>query len=134
VLRIPDNIPLDAAAPLLCAGTTGYSPVRHWKAGPGTKVAVVGRAASATWRSNWRAPWGRRPPCCPSRSRVPARVSLLMRRISYAGSPIGGVRETQEVLDCCAEHGIAAQIDTIRAEQIDEAYEQVVDPTCATAS
>ncbi len=39
---IPDNLPLDAAAPLLCAGITMYSPLRHWKAGPGTKVAIVG--------------------------------------------------------------------------------------------
>jgi uncharacterized zinc-type alcohol dehydrogenase-like protein len=42
VLRIPDEIPLDAAAPLLCAGVTLFSPLRHWKAGPGTRVAVIG--------------------------------------------------------------------------------------------
>ena len=42
VLRIPDSLPLDAAAPLLCAGITLYSPLRHWNAGPGTRVAVVG--------------------------------------------------------------------------------------------
>ena len=42
VLRIPDSIPLDAAAPLLCAGVTLYSPLRHWNAGPGKSVAVIG--------------------------------------------------------------------------------------------
>lgn len=42
VLSIPENLPLDAAAPLLCAGITLYSPLRHWKAGPGKKVAIVG--------------------------------------------------------------------------------------------
>ena len=42
VLRIPDNLPLDGAAPLLCAGITLYSPLKHWKAGPGKKVAIVG--------------------------------------------------------------------------------------------
>src|SRR6202046_1085822 len=42
VLKIPDSIPLDAAAPLLCAGITLYSPLRHWKAGPGTRVAIIG--------------------------------------------------------------------------------------------
>ena len=43
VLRIPDSLPLDAAAPLLCAGITTYSPLRHWQIGPGSQVAVVGR-------------------------------------------------------------------------------------------
>ena len=42
VLRMPDNLPLDACAPLLCAGITLYSPLKHWQAGPGKKVAIVG--------------------------------------------------------------------------------------------
>ena len=42
VLRIPDNLPMDRAAPLLCAGITMYSPLIHWKAGPGKKVGIVG--------------------------------------------------------------------------------------------
>jgi uncharacterized zinc-type alcohol dehydrogenase-like protein len=42
VLRIPDNLPLDSAAPLMCAGITLYSPLMHWKAGPGKKVAIIG--------------------------------------------------------------------------------------------
>lgn len=42
VLRIPDSLPLHEAAPLLCAGITTYTPLRHWKAGPGSKVAIVG--------------------------------------------------------------------------------------------
>ena len=42
VLRMPENLPLDACAPLLCAGITLYSPLKHWQAGPGKKVAIVG--------------------------------------------------------------------------------------------
>ena len=52
--------------------------------------------------------------------------SLLMRRISFSGSTIGGIRETQEMLDFCAEHGIAALIQTIGVEQVNEAYERVL--------
>lgn len=64
VVTIPDSIPLDAAAPLLCAGITTYSPLKHWKVGPGSKVAVIGLAAWAIWPSNRRRPWGRRSPSC----------------------------------------------------------------------
>jgi uncharacterized zinc-type alcohol dehydrogenase-like protein len=52
--------------------------------------------------------------------------SLLQRRISFAGSTIGGIRETQEMLDFCAEHGIAAVIETIGVEQVNAAYERVL--------
>jgi uncharacterized zinc-type alcohol dehydrogenase-like protein len=67
VLRIPDGSTLDAAAPLLCAGITTYSPLRHWGAGPGKKVAVVGSAAWATWPSRSRTRWAPRSPSCRSR-------------------------------------------------------------------
>jgi uncharacterized zinc-type alcohol dehydrogenase-like protein len=49
VLRVPESIPYEAAAPLLCAGITTYSPLRHWNAGEGSRVASSGWAASATW-------------------------------------------------------------------------------------
>ena len=191
VLRIPDGIALDVAAPLLCAGITVYSPLRHWKTGPGTRVAVVGlgglghmavQLASAMGaevtvlsQSLKKREDGLRlgaahytatsDPDTFSRLAasfdliintvsasidvdaylsllavdgtmvnvgIPERplslnaFSLLMRRVSYAGSNIGGIRETQEMLNFCAEHGIAALIETIGAEQINEAYERVV--------
>ncbi|WP_369259521.1 NAD(P)-dependent alcohol dehydrogenase [Geodermatophilus amargosae] len=191
VLRIPAGIPLDAAAPLLCAGITVYSPLRHWRTGPGTRVAVVGlgglghmavQLASAMGaevtvlsQSLAKQEDGLRlgatrylatsDPDTFSRlaasfdlvvNTVSASIdldahlslldvdgtmvnvgipehplslnafSLLVRRISYAGSNIGGIRETQEMLDFCAAHGIAAVVETIGAEQVDEAFDRVV--------
>ena len=52
--------------------------------------------------------------------------SLLMQRRSYAGSPIGGIEETQQMLDFCAEHGIGAEIEIIPADPINEAHDRVV--------
>ena len=60
VLRIPDSLPLDAAAPLLCAGITLYSPLRHWNAGPGTRVAVVGLGGLGHMGSSSPTRWARR--------------------------------------------------------------------------
>jgi uncharacterized zinc-type alcohol dehydrogenase-like protein len=191
VLRIPDGIALDAAAPLLCAGITVYSPLRHWNAGPGKKVAVVGMGGlghmavkiahalgaevtvlsqslrkkddglklgadhfhatsdPATFQElagsfdlivntvsanldldaflgllkldgamvNVGAPEN------PSSFNV---FSLLVARRTLAGSAIGGIRETQEMLDFCAEHGLGAEIELINADQINEAYERVL--------
>jgi uncharacterized zinc-type alcohol dehydrogenase-like protein len=191
VVRIPDGLDPAAAAPLLCAGITTYSPLRHWGAGPGKKVAVVGlgglghlgvkiakamgvevtvlsqtlskkddgfrlgaddyRATSdpATFTelagsfdlvlNTISAPID-----------VDAYLSLLAfngalvnlgavaeplsvnifslfaNRRSYAGSQFGGIRETQEMLDFCAEHGITADIELIGAEQINEAFDRVL--------
>ncbi|MCU1594880.1 MAG: Zn-dependent alcohol dehydrogenase [Frankiales bacterium] len=191
VLRIPDDLSLDVAAPLLCAGITMYSPLRHWKAGPGKRVAVVGMGGlghlgvkiahalgaevtvlsqslskqedglafgadhyfatsdSVTFKQlrnhfdlilntvsatlpmarflgmlrlngtmvNVGAP--------PEPLEVPAFALMSMRR-SWAGSGIGGIAETQEMLDFCAEHGIGAEIETISGEQIDDAWDRVV--------
>lgn len=191
VLRIPDALPLDAAAPLLCAGITTYSPLRHWKAGPGTRLGVVGlgglghmavqfghamgadvtlfsrtldkeeealalgadRVVATAEEGALKAEFdkydlvintvsaslpinrylrlldvdgvfvnvGAPPEPMPVQA-----FSLLGNRRSLAGSPIGGIRETQEMLDFCAEHGITAQIETISAAQIHEAYDRVV--------
>jgi alcohol dehydrogenase (NADP+) len=191
VLRIPDGLELDVAAPLLCAGITTYSPLRHWNAGPGTQVAVVGLgglghmavklakamgadvtvisqtlnkrdAGLALGASEYYAtsdettfktlagrfdliintvsaplPAGRflsmlktngsmvnvgAPP-----EPMPVQVfSLILQRRSFAGSSIGGIQETQEMLDFCAEHGIAADIELISADQINEAWERVL--------
>ncbi|GAA3215934.1 NAD(P)-dependent alcohol dehydrogenase [Microbacterium terregens] len=191
VLHIPDAIPLDTAAPLLCAGITTYSPLRHWGAGPGTRVAVIGlgglghmavqiahamgahvtvlsrslakqdegRALGAdeyyatedpealtslrgrfdliintvsaeipvdrflaTLRLNGALVFVGLPET-PQQFRV---FSLTGARRSIAGSNIGGIRETQEMLDFCAEHGIASVIETISADEVTAAYERVV--------
>ncbi|AVL96027.1 MULTISPECIES: NAD(P)-dependent alcohol dehydrogenase [Microbacterium] len=191
VLRIPDALPLDAAAPLLCAGITTYSPLRHWKVGPGMRVAVVGLGGlghmgvqiahalgaevtvlSQTLakqddglrlgadhyfatgdRETFRELRGSFDVILNTVSAVidlrsylglldvdgtivcvgaPAEAlalnagSLIAGRRSIAGSNIGGIRETQEMLDFCAEHGITAQIEVIPASAINEAYERVL--------
>ncbi|ANY25417.1 NAD(P)-dependent alcohol dehydrogenase [Gordonia terrae] len=191
VLRIPDGIALDEAAPLLCAGITLYSPLRHWGAGPGKKVAIVGlgglghvgvKIAHAlgaevtvlsqslkkmedglrlgadhyhatgdpqTFRElrssfdlilntvSANLPIGKflgmlaldgtlvelGLPEHPID--VPA-GALIGKRRSFAGSMIGGIAQTQEMLDFCAEHGIGAEIEVISADRINEAYDRVV--------
>jgi uncharacterized zinc-type alcohol dehydrogenase-like protein len=191
VCRIPDSIPLDAAAPLLCAGITLYSPLTHWKAGPGKKVAIVGlgglghmgvkiaraKGAEVTVlsRSNKKKNDSEKLGAhrfyateeagtfeklegefdliintVSSDFDVDKYMGLLKRdgtmvmvgvspeplklhafsviggRKSLAGSPIGGIRETQEMLDFCAKHGIASDIEKIPASKINEAYERVL--------
>ncbi|GAA3715993.1 NAD(P)-dependent alcohol dehydrogenase [Streptomyces tremellae] len=190
-VRIPDALSLDVAAPLLCAGITTYSPLRHWNAGPGKKIAVIGLGGlghmavklahamgaevtvlSQTLRkkddglrlgadhyyatgdesvfselrgrfdlvlSTVSAPL----PIdaylrllkvdgafvnvgAPEEPNSVNMFSLIAGRKSLAGSSIGGIRETQEMLDFCAEHGIGAEIELIRADQINEAYQRVV--------
>lgn len=191
VLRIPDALELDVAAPLLCAGITTYSPLRHWGAGPGKKVAVVGlgglghmgvkiaraMGAEVTVLSQTLAKredglrLGAHHYHATSDPQtfqdlggtfdlivntVSAKVDLdsflhllkvdgtlvnvgappeplsldvfhlIMKRRSFAGSLIGGIRETQEMLDFCAEHGLAPEIEVIPAAKINEAYERVL--------
>ncbi|BCE06864.1 hypothetical protein RSC2_00456 [Bacillus paralicheniformis] len=189
VVRIPDSLNLDAASPLLCAGITTYSPLKHWNAGPGKKIAVVGMGGlghvaiqfahamgaevtvlSRSWNKQEEALRfgadhyvattavfielaGRfdlilntvsanldvdaylsllrvdgtlvnvGAPAEPDQYSV---FSLIMGRRSIAGSLVGGIRETQEMLDFAAEHGIAPQIEVIGADQVDEAYERVL--------
>ncbi len=194
VLRVShaDPAQLAAVAPLLCAGITTYSPLSHWKVGPGQKVGVVGlgglghmavkiaRAMGAhvvlfTTSENKRAdalrlgaaevvvskdadqmaaqanqldfiintvaaPHNLDPflnalkrdgtmalvgaPDQPHPS--PGVFNLILKRRSLAGSLIGGIRETQEMLDFCAKHGIVADIEMIRMDQINEAYERML--------
>ncbi|KOF09234.1 alcohol dehydrogenase [Planococcus glaciei] len=191
VVRIPDNIELDAAAPLLCAGITTYSPLNHWGAGPGKKVAIVGmgglghmavKIASAMGAEvtvlsqtlskkedglefGAKEYYAMSDPETFSKlagtfdliiNTVSAKIdmdayfslltldgtlvnvgapaeplavnvfSLIGHRRSFAGSMIGGIRETQEMLDFCAEHNIAPKIEVISADRIDEAYERVL--------
>lgn len=191
VVNIPDALPLDRAAPLMCAGITTYSPLRHWNAGPGRKVAVVGlgglghmgvqiahalgaevtvlsqslrkrddglrlgadhyhaTADPATFRdlagtfdlilNTVSAPMDFA--ACFSLLRTDGAMvnvglpedplpidlrSLNGNRRSMSTSGIGGIAETQEMLDFCAEHGVAAEIELIGADRINEAYERVV--------
>ncbi|HVW79939.1 MAG TPA: NAD(P)-dependent alcohol dehydrogenase [Mycobacteriales bacterium] len=192
VVRIPDSLPLDIAAPLLCAGITLYSPLRHWEAGPGKRVAIVGfgglghmgvKIASAlgadvtvlsqtdakrddglafgaseylatrdlsalepleksfdlilntvsaplpldTYLSLLRLDGTMVNVGAPPEPMAVRFYNLMTNRRSLAGSGIGGMRETQEMLDFCGEHGIGASIETISADRIDEAYDRVVD-------
>lgn len=190
-LRIPSHLPLEGAAPLLCAGITTFSPLKHWKAGAGKKVAVVGlgglghmavkfakamgadvtvlsqsnkkrddakrlgadsffaTAEPETFQKlnnffdlivntvSARLDWNQYlnllvrdgtlillgvPPEAPE---VHA-FSLIGKRRSLAGSLIGGIRETQEMLDFCGEHNIVSDIEVIPISQVNEAFERVM--------
>lgn len=190
VVRIPDSLPLDVAAPLLCAGITLYAPLKHWGVAPGKKVAIVGlgglghmgvkiaRALGAevtvlsqslrkkddglklgahdyratndpeTFRelagkfdvivSTVSAPLDFSAYLSLLRTEgalvnvgapeEPVSVnlfSLIAGRKTLAGSMIGGIAETQEMLDFCAEHGLGAEIELIGADQINVAYDRV---------
>ena len=191
VLRIPENLPLDAAAPLLCAGITTYSPLAHWGAGPGSKVAVIGLGGlghmavkiadamgcevSVLSQSLKKKEDGERlgadhyyatsdestfedlkgsfdlilntvsanldlgqylsllktdgvfvelgAPEHPME--VPAFAFIPQRR-TLAGSMIGSIQETQDMLDFCGTHDLGAEVEVISADQVNEAYERVV--------
>ncbi len=190
VVSIPEGIPLDAAAPLLCAGITTYSPLRHWKIGPGMKVAIVGlgglghmgvkfahamgahvtvishsdkkredskrlgadayintseegafqanakqfdfilNTISASHSYNdYLGLLALNGTMClvglPDPTPVAA-FPLVGRRRSLAGSMIGGIRETQEMLNFCAEKGIASDVEVIPISYINEAYERML--------
>ena len=191
VLRIPDSLPLDAAAPLLCAGITTYSPLKHWKIGPGSKVAVVGLGGLGHMAVKQAAAMGAEVTVLSTSDRKKAdaermgakhflinsdktamaaaaekfdliintvsatheiashvqllardgtmvmlgltteglpvfALGLLWRRRSVAGSLIGGIRETQEMLDFCAAHGLVCDIEVIAPEQVNEAYDRLL--------
>jgi len=191
VLRIPDSIPLDKAAPLLCAGITLFSPLKHWGAGPGKKVAIIGlgglghmgvklahaMGAEVTvlsqslkkmedgLRLGADAYYATSDPDTFSKlagqfdiilNTVSANLNLgdylaLLKidgtlvelgapehplevpffplaggRRSVSGSMIGGIPETQEMLDFCAEHDVAPEIEVIEASYVNEAYDRVL--------
>ena len=191
VLRIPDSLPLDAAAPLLCAGITLYSPLHHWNAGPGTSVAIVGLGGlghmgvkiahamgpkvtvlsqslkkmedgirlgadeyyatsdPATFETlsgsfdlilntvsanlDLNAYLGLLKPDgtlvelgMPERPMTVSAPVLVSARRSLAGSMIGGIAETQEMLDFCAKHDVRAEIEVITPDYINEAYQRVL--------
>jgi len=192
VLRVPASLDPAAAAPLLCAGITTYSPLRHWHAGPGKKVGIVGlgglghmgvklahamgartvlfttspgKAADAKRLGADDVVVSKDPeqmaahvgsfdfilntvaaphdldafivllkrdatmclvgaPASPHPS--PAVFNLVFKRRGIAGSLIGGLAETQEMLDFCAKHGIVSDIELIKMDQINDAYERML--------
>jgi len=191
VLRIPENIPMNRAAPLLCAGITMYSPLKHWKAGPGKKVGIIGLGGLGHMRVKIAHALGAEVIVLSHSLRnqedgkrmgadnfyatsdpesfkrlkgyfdliintlaieidwdkylnllaldgtmvvvgIPEKKSpigpstLINGRRSLAGSVIGGIRETQEMLDFCSKHNFSSDIETIPIQKVNEAYERVV--------
>jgi alcohol dehydrogenase (NADP+) len=191
VLRIPDGMDLAGAAPLLCAGITTYSPLRHWKVGPGQKVGVVGLGglghmgvklahamgaqvalfttsthktedakrlgASEVVHSKDPAQMAKHSNSfdfildtvsadhdvnaylnllkldgamvlvgAPEKPMPVAAFSLLPKRRELSGSMIGGLPETQEMLDFCAKHGVVSDIEIIPIQKINDAYERML--------
>lgn len=191
VLRVPANLNLAATAPLLCAGITTYSPLRHWKVGPGQKVGIVGLGGLGHMGVKFAKAFGAQVvlfttspgkvadgkrlgahevviskdeaqmaaqagsfdfilDCvsavhdlnayfnllkrdgnltlvgAPEKPLSVAAFPLIMRRLSFSGSLIGGLPETQEMLDFCGQHNITSDIEMIRMDQINEAYERML--------
>jgi len=192
VLKIADNLDLAAAAPLLCAGITTYSPLRHWQIGAGDKVGVVGLGGLGHMAVKFAHAMGAQvvlfttsPDKVADAKRLgadsvvisknpeemaahalsfdfilntvaaphnldaytallkrdgtlclvgvpdqphpsPSVGNLIFKRRNIAGSLIGGLKETQEMLDFCAEHNITSDIELIPIQQINDAYERVV--------
>lgn len=191
VLRIPPNLSPAAAAPLLCAGITTYSPMRHWNVGKGKKVGVVGIGGLGHMGVKWSHAFGAHTvvfttspnkkedalrlgadevvisknademkkhagsfdfilDCVAANHDINAYINLLARdgnitmvgapekplsvgvfglifgRRSFSGSPIGGIAETQEMLDFAGKHNIASDVEIIPIQKINEAYERMV--------
>ncbi len=191
VLKIPANLPLDKAAPLLCAGITTYSPLRHWNVKPGSKVAVMGLGGLGHMAVKLAAAMGAEVTVLstslkkkedatrlgaakyavtkdestfkeyrnyfdliintvsaeidlgkhlgllardgsmvllgiPDKPEAIHAFNLIGGRRSIAGSLIGGIKETQEMLDFCGKHNITSDIELIPMEKINEAYERML--------
>jgi alcohol dehydrogenase (NADP+) len=191
VLKVPSGLPLEGVAPLLCAGITTYSPLRHWNVGKGHKVGVLGLGGLGHMGVKIAAALGAEVTMLSTSSSkeadakrlgadrfvlttdpeafkvnanyfdfivdtvsaqhdvdkylgtlnvdgvlimvglppeplsVPAH-SIVQRRRSVAGSMIGGIAETQEMLDFCAAHNIVSDVEVIPIQQINEAYEKTI--------
>jgi alcohol dehydrogenase (NADP+) len=192
VLRFPETLDPAAGSPLLCAGITTYSPLRHWEIGPGQKVGVVGLGGLGHMGVKFASAFGadvvlfttspgktedakrlgasdvvisrnaeemkrhalsfdfildtvaaphnldtylellkRDGTLClvgvPEKPHPsPSVANLIFKRRSIAGSLIGGIRETQEMLDFCGKHGIVSDIELIPMDGINEAYERML--------
>lgn len=191
VLHVSDKLPLEAVAPLLCAGITTYSPLRHWKVRAGQQVAVVGLGGLGHMAVKFAVSFGAEVTVLSSsaakehdakklgahhfvntRDKAAAKTvrkkfdfildtvsaqhdlnfyldllktdgtmvmvgippnaepveafSLIGKRKTLAGSMIGGIRETQEMLDYCADNNIVSDIELIPIQQVEEAYVRMV--------
>jgi uncharacterized zinc-type alcohol dehydrogenase-like protein len=191
MLRIPNGLDPAGAAPLLCAGITTYSPLRHWKVGKGQKVGIVGLGGLGHMGLKFAKAFGAHVVLfttsphkaadagrlgadevivskdgaamqkhagsfdfildtvsadhdlnayvqllkldgtttlvgAPPKPSEVASFNLIVRRRQLAGSSIGGIRETQQMLDFCGEKGITANIELISIQQINEAYERML--------
>jgi alcohol dehydrogenase (NADP+) len=190
VLRVPENLDAKAAAPLLCAGITLYSPLRHWKVQAGQKVGIIGLGGLGHMGVKLAAAMGAHvvmittsPDKATDAARLGAKEvlvskdakqmeqhansfdliidtvpvphdlnpylgllkrdktmvlvgpidpvdvhggSLIMKRRNVAGSLIGGIAETQEMLDFCGKHGIVSDVEMVDAQHINEAYERML--------
>jgi uncharacterized zinc-type alcohol dehydrogenase-like protein len=190
-LKVSEKLPPEAVAPLLCAGITTYSPLRHWKVGKGHKVGIMGLGGLGHMAVKFAASFGAEVTMLstspskeadakrlgahhfgltsdpatmkalfrsfdfivdtvsaphdytatlnllktdgvlicvgapPEPAQIPA-FSLIPKRLSIAGSMIGGIPETQEMLDYCAAHNIVSDVEIIPIQQINEAYERLI--------
>jgi alcohol dehydrogenase (NADP+) len=190
VLRVSNKLDLAGAAPLLCAGITTYSPLRHWNVGKGQKVGIVGLGGLGHMGVKFAKAFGANVVLfstspkkiadakrlgvdevvistkleemqkhagsfdfildtvsaehdlnaylqllkkdgtmtlvgAPEKPAAVAAFSLILGRHRLAGSAIGGIRETQEMLDFCAEHGITSDIELIKIQDVNQAYERL---------
>jgi uncharacterized zinc-type alcohol dehydrogenase-like protein len=191
VVKVSPKLDLKAVAPLLCAGITTYSPLRHWKVGPGHKVGVIGLGGLGHMGIKFAKALGARVvmiTTSPAKGADASRLgadevllstdadamqahagsfdfllntvpvghdlnpyatllaldgtmvlvgalteltpplqgfNLIIGRKSIAGSAIGGMEETQEMLDFCAEHGIVSDVEMVNIQDVNEAYERM---------
>jgi uncharacterized zinc-type alcohol dehydrogenase-like protein len=190
-LKVPANLDLAAVAPLLCAGITTYSPLHHWKVGPGQKVGIVGLGGLGHMGVKFAHALGAHTVLfttspskvedglklgadevvvstdanamakqamsfdfildavsadhdinaylsllkldgnltlvgAPEKPLPVAAFNLLLPRRSFSGSAIGGIAETQEMLDFCGEKGIVSEIEMISIQQVNEAYDRLL--------
>ncbi|WP_213773755.1 NAD(P)-dependent alcohol dehydrogenase [Bradyrhizobium sp. dw_78] len=192
VVKIPKTMNLKAVAPLLCAGITTYSPLRHWKVGPGQKVGIIGLGGLGHMGVKFAKAMGAHVvmiTTSPGKGKdatllgadevlistdpkamaahagsfdfllntipvghdvnpymtllkldrtmalvgvlteltpPPTGISMIFGRKSIAGSAIGGMAETQEMIDFCAEHGIVSEIEMVAIQSVNEAYERLL--------
>jgi uncharacterized zinc-type alcohol dehydrogenase-like protein len=191
VLRVPAGLDLAATAPLLCAGITTYSPLRHWKAGPGQKVGIVGLGGLGHMGVKFARAFGAHVVLfttspgkiadglrlgahevvlskdadamkkhqgsfnfildavsaqhdlnaylsllkldgtltlvgAPEQPLPVAAFNMIVPRRNFAGSAIGGIPETQEMLEFCAAHRIVSDIELIPVQKINEAWDRLL--------
>jgi uncharacterized zinc-type alcohol dehydrogenase-like protein len=189
-IRVPGTLPLANAAPLLCAGITTYSPLRHWKVGPGQKVGIVGLGGLGHMGVKFARAFGAHVVVfttspskkddairlgahevvisrnsdemnkhagsfdfildavaaahnvnaylnllkvdgnltlvgAPEKPHAISAFSLIMGRRCLSGSPIGGIAETQEMLDFCGKNNITADVEVIPIQKVNEAYDRM---------